>query len=359
MKTNNNINEQPTKTKQQLSSTLKIMLYEQIKYNILESFENHSFHADTTDIKNTKTIDTSILDVFLYIDNFVEKILFPSKSKSNRTKQDWIYTEFEQIGEFNSEEELMAILPNYIPSPKIQLFYSCRKRIEQATLITHPPRTRKENISLLVALIKNSEETKLYKKDLTYRISQARKNQKSITSYIDNIFYTHKKLSVIRFDLAYNYTDNHSINSETAFLHKKNFLNNIRKHSIFNNDCVGYIANIEYNIYKGGYYFHYFFFFLEKAILPYTNLITDIWESRITHGSGKCTPYHPIVRHQNSLGTGLISQLDQKSRNRLQLAIEFIIYKNIHFNIIKDNPNSKKKFRTLFRGEEKPEKLFR
>lgn len=359
MKTNNNTNTKPIKTKQQISSTLKHMLYEHIKNNLLEPSTTADVYTNNNH-KNNKVINISIFDNLLDIDNFVEKILFQNKTQSKQNTQNWIYDAFEKISNSNSLMDFALTFPNYNPSPKIQLFYSLYERILQAIPNTHPPKTIKENIDTLVYLIKNSEETKTYKKNLTYKISQAHKNQKSITSYIDNIFYTHGKLTVIRFDLAYKYSNYQNIDFETAFLHKKNFLNNIRKHADFKKIYAGYVANIEYNMYKGGYYFHYFFFFLDSPYLPIQNLITDVWESRITQGMGKCTPYfYPLIPHQNSLGTGTISQATQKSRNQLQLAIEFIIYKSIHFDIIPDLHYSKKKFRTLFRGEEKVEKLFR
>ncbi|MBC3880253.1 inovirus-type Gp2 protein [Undibacterium sp. LX40W] len=171
--------------------------------------------------------------------------------------------------------------------------------------------------------------------------------RESFTKFVDDLFYVHSRIIVLRVDLYYNNATKDLVDGSDALDDLDRLVANMRHNSIFD-DLLGSIFRVEYGLDRG-VHIHSVFFFngsIRNGLyhVHYAKLIGEYWKQHITQGKGDYWNVNAKIdeyKAKGICGIGLICASDELMINNLIGLVVHYVCKERQTIRLKDSPARK------------------
>lgn len=171
--------------------------------------------------------------------------------------------------------------------------------------------------------------------------------RESFTKFVDDLFYVHSRIIVLRVDLYYNKATKDLVDGSDALDDLDRFVSNMRHNSIFDN-LLGSIFRVEYGVDRG-VHIHSIFFFngsVRNGLyhVHYAKLIGEYWKQQVTQGKGDYWNVNAKIdeyKAKGICGIGLIGASDEHMINNLIGIVVHYVCKERQTIRLRDSPARK------------------
>lgn len=230
---------------------------------------------------------------------------------------------------------LSARSEHFIYSDDVTLFFECIDELgwglgqlggDPGRFFLETGKRAGQHFNEFLELIRRKSRSASFRKRVSRRKQNSRRNFESLKKYIDALFDVYSKLLVIRIDVGYRMKDAKSMSLVEVQGHLQRFLNNRRSNELFKH-VVGYIWKLEEGEHRG---LHYHLCLLldgnqvEKDEY-YADLFCKYWVDDIADGRGtgfNCNR-DKFNRYKNC-GIGMVRHDDHDKRAILMDAISYL-----------------------------------
>jgi hypothetical protein len=206
--------------------------------------------------------------------------------------------------------------------------------LEENTLL-HPV-SKKESESSAVKLnqfvdnVRQAAKEQEFVKEIRHHTRKSNKNQASLNSFIDKLFYHKSKLRVIRVDLEYG--REYGLDSEApitykeAVKHREVLINDLRKR-LYKGSFIGFVWKLEYGL-MNTFHYHMLIFLDASKIRGDVNAgwrIGRHWEDVVTGGKGRFWNCNANKSSYRECGIGEIPHSSPELMANLKKAASYLV----------------------------------
>jgi len=230
---------------------------------------------------------------------------------------------------------LSARSEHFIYSDNAMLFFECIDELgwglgqpgdDPGRFCLETGRHAGQHFNEFLELLRRKSRTASFRKRVSRRKQNSRRNFESLKKYIDALFDVYSKLLVIRIDVGYRMKDARSMSLEEVQGHLQRFLNNRRSNELFKH-MVGYIWKLEEGEHRGPHY-HLCLLLDGNQVEKdeyYADQFCKYWVDDIADGRGtgfNCNR-DKFNRYKNC-GIGMVRHDDHAKRAILMDAISYL-----------------------------------
>ena len=235
---------------------------------------------------------------------------------------------------------LLTSLRNYILTQRHHLnedWFNVKQITYRNQTTLHTTVHELNNVIEQIRLRANSKE---FKTMVFNTLRMVKQNEKSLMSYINQLFEHHSKLLVLRIDFGYHKNnqsnrlpiediEQHYLQACTDFKH---LLDNRRSNKLFEH-LLGYVWKLEFSA-KKGFHFHTLFFFNGANVrqdITLAQRIGDYWKKTITNNNGLYFNCNAQKDEYKFCGIGMIEYSNTELRTNLeQYVCQYLIKPDYH-----------------------------